>query len=84
MKKIVFTILMFFLFVTMAFADTFVNGYTRRDGTYVQPHYRSDPNSTTQDNWSHKGNVNPHTGQKGYRNDSDGRNSSNPPGIFGR
>ena len=29
-----------------ASAQVHVNGYYRKDGTYVQPHYRSSPNST--------------------------------------
>ena len=47
--------------------DTHVNGYFRSNGTYVQPHYRTSPNSTTYDNYSTKGNVNPYTGEKGYK-----------------
>lgn len=48
-------------------AQTYVNGYYRKDGTYVQPHYRSAPNNTTLDNYSTRGNVNPYTGQVGTR-----------------
>lgn len=44
-----------------------VNGYTRKDGTYVAPHYRSAPNSTKADNWSTQGNVNPYTGKEGTK-----------------
>jgi hypothetical protein len=44
-----------------------VRGYTRRDGSYVAPHMRSAPNSTTQDNWTTRGNVNPYTGVEGTR-----------------
>ena len=51
-----------------ALAQVHVEGYTKRDGTYVAPHYRSSPNSTTRDNWSTKGNVNPYTGKRGTRN----------------
>ncbi|WP_200859533.1 hypothetical protein [Bdellovibrio bacteriovorus] len=51
-----------------ASADTYVNGYYRKNGTYVQPHYRSDTNSTRSDNWSTKGNVNPYTGAYGTKN----------------
>jgi len=47
--------------------DVYVRGYFRSDGTYVQPHYRSAPNSTTLDNWSTRGNVNPYTGKLGTR-----------------
>lgn len=44
-----------------------VRGYTRKDGTYVAPHYRSAPNGTSSDNWSTKGNVNPYTGEAGTK-----------------
>ena len=47
--------------------DVFVNGYTRRDGTYVQPHMRSAPDSSFNNNWSTSPNVNPYTGQQGTR-----------------
>ncbi len=50
-----------------AIADTYVNGYTKRDGTYVEPYYRSSPDNTTSNNWSTRGNVNPYTGQEGTR-----------------
>lgn len=58
------------LFSLSSFADVSVRGYQRSDGTYVQPHQRSDPNSTTNDNWSTKGNTNPYTGQEGTHNSS--------------
>lgn len=48
-----------------AFAQTRVRGYVRQNGTYVAPHYRSSPNSSTYDNWSTRGNTNPYTGQAG-------------------
>lgn len=51
-----------------AYADTYVQGYTRKDGTYVQPHYRSSPDGNPYNNWSTKGNVNPYTGKSGTRN----------------
>ena len=46
-------------------ADEYVNGYTRKDGTYVQPHYQTNPNNTKLDNYSTQGNVNPYTGRAG-------------------
>ena len=52
-------------FANAASADTYVRGYTRSDGTYVAPHFRSNPNGTTLDNWSTKGNTNPYTGKAG-------------------
>jgi hypothetical protein len=48
-----------------AFADQFVHGYMRSNGTYVRPYYRSSPNGTVTDNFSYRGNVNPYTGAVG-------------------
>lgn len=48
--------------------DVRVRGYFKKDGTYVAPHYRSAPNRTTLDNYSTRGNYNPHTGQPGKVN----------------
>ena len=47
--------------------DTYVRGYTRKDGTYVQPHFRSAPDGNRFNNWSTQGNVNPYTGKEGTR-----------------
>jgi len=44
-----------------------VDGYYKKNGTYVAPHYRTSPNDTTQDNYSTRGNVNPYTGQGGEK-----------------
>jgi len=48
-----------------AVADNYVRGYTRGNGTYVQPHYQTAPNTTKFDNYSTKGNFNPYTGKAG-------------------
>jgi hypothetical protein len=47
------------------FADQYVHGYTRSNGTYVQPYYRSSPDNTVTNNFSYRGNVNPYTGAVG-------------------
>lgn len=47
--------------------STYVNGYTKSNGTYVQGHYRSSQNSTNHDNYSTTGNYNPYTGTTGSR-----------------
>jgi hypothetical protein len=47
--------------------DVYVRGYTNRNGTYIQPHYRSAPDSNPNNNWSTRGNINPHTGEVGTR-----------------
>ncbi len=44
-----------------------VVGHTTKNGTYVAPHKATNPNGTKSDNWSHKGNVNPHTGKAGTK-----------------
>lgn len=48
-----------------AMAADYVQGYMRRDGTYVQPHYRSSPDSSRLNNYSSQGNYNPYTGKQG-------------------
>lgn len=44
-----------------------VSGHTRRDGAYVQPHVRTNQDSSRNNNWSTQGNVNPHTGESGTK-----------------
>jgi hypothetical protein len=61
------------MFVAIAFAATAagaapshsVSGYTRANGTYVAPHYQTNPNATRVDNYSSVPNVNPYTGKTG-------------------
>ena len=50
-----------------AHSQVYVKGYTRKDGTYVRPHYRSAPDGKFYNNWSTKGNVNPYTGEPGTK-----------------
>jgi hypothetical protein len=45
----------------------YVRPYVKKDGTYVAPHYQTNPNGTKLDNWSTKGNVNPYTGKPGTK-----------------
>jgi len=56
--------------------DVHVKGHYRKDGTYVQPHYRSAPDGNPDNNWSTVGNVNPYTGEEGTRTPEP---SYNPP-----
>lgn len=44
-----------------------VRGYAKKDGTYVAPHQRTNPNGTQRDNWSSKPNYNPYTGKEGKK-----------------
>jgi len=52
---------------TPSSAPVHVRGYTKKDGTYVAPHYRSHPDKSYNNNWSVKGNVNPYTGKAGTK-----------------
>lgn len=63
-------------FSAAATAQVHVHGYTKKDGTYVAPHYRSSPDSSKLNNWSTKGNVNPYTGQVGTKDPYGSSNSS--------
>lgn len=67
MNKLLILFILFFLTVQSCYA-TYVMGYYRKNGTYVQPHHRSNPNSSRFDNYSTKGNYNPYTGKKGTVN----------------
>ncbi|WP_338456443.1 hypothetical protein [uncultured Alteromonas sp.] len=73
MSKVITAIVIFISLFPLALADVKVKGYYRSDGTYVPPHYRSDPNGTVNDNWTTYGNVNPHTGEIGTRRVRDSR-----------
>ncbi len=77
MKKYI-VLLLLTLVSSYCLADQYVNGYTRKDGTYVEGHQRTDANSSTYDNYSSKGNTNPYTGQQGYR-----QNEYSAPSNYG-
>jgi hypothetical protein len=70
-------------------ADVYVKGYYRKNGTYVQPHYRSGPDGNPYNNYSFPGNVNPYTGEiakgdpKTYLRDYYGSGSSVDPATGG-
>lgn len=58
--------LLIFLILTMTLpvvAQVKVRGYYRKDGTYVKPHYRSNPDGNPYNNLSYPGNTNPYTGK---------------------
>jgi hypothetical protein len=70
--KIILVLMLLFSVPSMAH-DTYVRGYEKSNGTYVEPHYRTAPNNTVYDNYSTKGNVNPYTGQPGTKNPDSNR-----------
>ena len=51
-----------------SWADQYVQGYYRSDGTYVQPYWRSDPDGNPFNNFACPGNLNPHGGEVAPRN----------------
>ncbi len=51
----------------VALAVVRVKGFVNKRGSYTPPHYRSSPNKSKLDNYSHKGNVNPFNGKVGQR-----------------
>ena len=67
MKKVLVGLLVLLVLsvCATAWADVWVNGYFRSDGTYVPGYFRSSPNNTVTDNYSFYGNVNPSTGAIG-------------------
>ncbi|MGG4385224.1 NTF2-like N-terminal transpeptidase domain-containing protein [Priestia megaterium] len=68
-KRILIALLVFLVCggTIQAQADVSVRGYYRKDGTYVRPHMRSDPDGNFNNNWSTKGNINPYTGEEGTK-----------------
>lgn len=65
--KFLFSVVILLTVVSSVYADVWVDGYYRNDGTYVRGHYRSDPDGDFENNWSTKGNVNPYTGEVGTK-----------------
>ena len=55
------------MFGDTARADVLVRGHYRSNGTYVQPHYRSNPDGNFSNNWTTYPNINPYTGRAGTR-----------------
>ena len=67
-----FCLLVLFVLPSLCLArDTYVKGYYRSDGTYVQPYHRSSPDNNRMNNYSYPNNYNPYTGQQAP-------NSNNP------
>jgi len=65
MKFIKILLLSLALLLSFSSIAEYVSGYYKSNGTYVQPYYRSDRNSTVTDNYSYYGNTNPYTGKVG-------------------
>ena len=51
------------MITTLSFGQVHVKGYTKKNGTYVQPYIRSTPDKNPYNNYSYPGNTNPYTGK---------------------
>ncbi len=62
------TLLLISLLAVPAFASpVHVRSHVTKRGTYVQPHVRTSPDHSRQNNWSTRGNTNPYTGKRGSK-----------------
>ena len=65
--KAIITLIIAAIGISTATADVYVNAYTKKNGAFVQGHYRSNSDGNFYNNWSTKGNVNHYTGKHGLR-----------------
>ncbi|SRR5260221_971722 len=54
-----------YTYIPKSSSDVYVHGYYKKNGTYVEPYYRTKADKTTKNNFSHYNNVNPYTGKVG-------------------
>ena len=67
MKKItLLAVALVLAWLAMAQAQVWVDPYMKKDGTYVDGHYRRDPDGNPYDNWFYPGNVNPVHGKTSF------------------
>jgi hypothetical protein len=65
MKTFLCALAVAFVCSSVAQAQVSVRGYYSGSGRYVQPHHRSSPDASYNNNWSVSPNVNPYTGRAG-------------------
>jgi hypothetical protein len=63
MKKIVFLLAVSVVLVHSQAYSASVEGYIRKDGTYVAPYQRTNPDHNPSNNYNYPGNYNPNTGR---------------------
>lgn len=69
MKKLL-TLFLIFIFSSIsaiAVQNQKVKGYTKKNGTYVNSYNRTKSDRKMYNNYSTKGNYNPYTSKKGYK-----------------
>lgn len=68
MKKLFITVTFCLLgYLGFSQTSTYVNPYTKKNGTYVEGYNRTTPNNTNIDNYSTQGNSNPYSGSIGTK-----------------
>ena len=67
-----------------AWSQTYVAPHVTKNGTYVEGHYRSNPNNTERDNYGSKGNYNPYSGQEGSRTPKEDKPDYLTPHSYGQ
>ncbi len=63
LKNFFLLLILPFILLTSVFADVYVKGHTKSNGTYVPSYYRSSPDGNPYNNYSFPGNTNPYTGE---------------------
>lgn len=81
MKTVAFVLTVLAL-SSAAMADTYVNGYTKSNGTYVEGYHRTSSDASQLNNYSTQGNSNPYTGSQGTVNPYN-TGSSNTGNTYG-
>ena len=69
-KKAILILLILFYFISFSQTNSSTRsqrGYYKKNGTFVQSHYKTTTNKTNHDNYSTKGNRNLYTGKKGSK-----------------
>jgi len=63
MKRIILLTALAFLLVHLPAQSASVDGYYRKDGTYVAPYQRTNPDHSPYNNYNFPGNYNPNSGR---------------------
>ena len=78
-----YSVLLLALLANTAFAkDVYVQPHVTKNGTYVQGHYRSAPDTNPYNNYGTQGNANPYTGQAGTRDPYQVQQQYQPSSLY--
>ena len=86
MKSLILGLLLTAGLIGPASSQSYHQGYTTKNGTYVAPHWQSAPDRSYNNNWGVSPNVNPYTGQQGAKqptwNDRPPAPNFNSPNLY--